>query len=132
MPEQTRSVLHNVNVSHRRHYVNFARNLTKILGHILPHLEGPWSGAAFLAGSEGALELAASQGDFDFGPAAADPRGEDGWLDDSTYQLVLTNKEKALGRLFFHAESALRPEGREDFARTLAGISRLLSVALSI
>ena len=110
--------------------------LTQVLERTDMHLEGPWSGAAYLCGADGVAALTASRGDPRFAEAAKTPAfaqdAASAWLDDLTFHVVLPGKDKPLGHLVFRAPKVLSKEDRDEIERALTAVSRLVSTGLEI
>lgn len=107
--------------------------MTQVLERVVPHLEGLWSAAAFLQEGDG-LKVAASNGDAKLaglGPAVAAVEGT-GWMDDATFQVNLLGQEGSLGRLVFRSGGTVGPGPREEIARTLGAVARLVATALEL
>lgn len=110
--------------------------LTQVLERTDMHLEGPWAGAAWLCGPDGAARLLTARGDPRFAEAAKaltfDPAAPSAWLDDAVFHVVLPGKDKPLGHLAFRAPKALTKEERDEVGRTLTAVSRLVSTGLEL
>lgn len=108
--------------------------LSKVLAHVVPHLQGAWSGAAYLYNVfNDEMDPVARFGDFDFSPAAAKRRGtetEAQWLEDGCYVVPLPGAERPHGYLLFHSAAPLSDEERGEQARTLTTVARLLTSAV--
>ncbi len=113
----------------------------EFLGHaldrVLPHLDGPWSAAAYLRDASGAkVEMSASRGDFGFDAVAqwAHAKGgtTGGWTDGPTFYAPLVGRQGNLGVLVFHPQAAPAKEVQEEIGRTLTTVSRLVATALDL
>ena len=109
--------------------------LAKVLAHIMPHLEGAWSAAAYLYNVfNDEMDLSATAGAHDFGPLAPRlPSTQESsglWIDERVYYVSLPGAKRPLGYLIFHAPSRLEDEERVELSRTLAAVARLLTAAL--
>lgn len=109
--------------------------LAKVLGHVVPHLEGTWSAGAhlyniyndemdFVTGC-GPHDFAAEQGQL---PPVQETRNI--WLHDHVYYVSLPGEKRPLGYLIFHSESALQDDQRAEIGRTLTTVAQLLTSAL--
>lgn len=109
--------------------------LGKVLAHLVPHLEGTWSAAAFLYNEfndelerVAALGAVASDGD------GAKPPPFEGrktvWLDGRTIAVALSGPNRLEGYLLFQTPGALTPEIKNETARALATAASLISSAL--
>lgn len=107
----------------------------KLLEHLLTHLEGHWSAAAYLHNAfNEEMELAASIGG-KFDKAAAPPvpkpaEAKNVWSDKYTYQLFLPEQKRPLGVLLFYCAAGLSIEERNEVGRTLSMVGRLATTAL--
>jgi CRP/FNR family cyclic AMP-dependent transcriptional regulator len=108
--------------------------LGQIVGRVVSHLEGAWSGAAYLQASGGPAELAASHGEGKFDDLASKlpphPAASSVWLDDSTVHVGLPGQGGALGRLVFRSQKPVSKDEREEVGRELDGLSRLIASGL--
>ncbi len=109
--------------------------LTRVVGHILPHLQGSWSGAASLYNVfNEEMDSVSRQGEFNFDsvasrlPAALETKSA--WLDDQTFYAPLPGEKRPLGYLLFHSQHVPSGEDRNDIGRTLATVGRLVASAL--
>jgi len=79
------------------------------------------------------MDLIGAQGGFqavkDTLPIPARPR-EDAWVDGSTYLAVFPGSRRALGFAVFHRAEPLDEDERNEFARTIATIARLIASAI--
>lgn len=107
--------------------------LTKVLGHIVPHLPGSWTAAAYLYNVfNDELDLVAQAGETDPAklPRAEAGRAENGWLDGACYFVCLPGAKRPHGQLLFRAASPLSDEERAENARTLTTVGRLVTSAV--
>jgi CRP-like cAMP-binding protein len=104
--------------------------LPKVLDRVLPRLDGVWSAAVYLCGDGGATELIAVKGDFKFEGVV--PKGSGGWLDASTFHVMLGGLTKTVGHLVFHAQAPVPKHDHDDISRTLTTVARLTSSALEL
>lgn len=109
--------------------------LAQVLDSLISYLEGEWSAAAYLhKKTNGPAVLIASRGNCGFDELAkklGNAVGEaGGWLDNSTIWIPLFRQKRPLGRLIFHASSAVDPKIRDETERTLAMVSRPICSAL--
>jgi len=105
--------------------------LVKTVDCVLPRLEGPWAGAAYLCDASGALLPAALKGEFKPEvylqklPSAAAAA----WLDENTFHVPLGGHRGPVGHLLFHSKA---PKERDDVGRTLAGLARLVATGVEV
>ncbi len=107
--------------------------MSHVLERVVPHLEGPWSAAAFVKEGE-TLKVVAARGDGkleELAPAIAGVAGT-GWMDDATFQADLTGTEGSFGRLVFRSKGAVGDAPREEIGRTLTVVARLVATALEL
>jgi CRP-like cAMP-binding protein len=109
--------------------------LTRVLDHILPHLEGDWSAAACLYNPfNDEMEQVAAQGPTEARALKTQlpPRDEKRslWLDDRWFYVSLPGRRQPHGYLLFHTENPMKTEERDEAARTLSAVGRLLASAL--
>ncbi len=109
--------------------------LSKVLAHLMPHIEGSWSSAAYLYNVfNDEMDFTAGTGGFDFAalqdalPPATETRSL--WLDPSTYYVSLPSLRRPLGYLIFRSQSPLADDDRAELGRTLSTVARLLTSAL--
>ena len=109
--------------------------LSRVLTHVVPHLEGTWSAAAYLYNMfNDEMDLMASSGPTDISklpqklPAPGETRNL--WIEDHVYYVSLPGTIRPHGYLIFHSESALGEEDRAEAARTFTTVARLLTSAL--
>jgi CRP-like cAMP-binding protein len=109
--------------------------LAKVLGHVVPHLEGNWSAAAYLynvfndemdfvAGS-GPLDFAGVQGKL---PPVKETRNL--WIEDRVYYVSLPGADRPHGYLIFRSEDDLEEGQRTETGRTLTTVAQFLSTTL--
>lgn len=111
--------------------------MPQVLDRVVPHLDGNWSAAAFLRDDAGGgLRLAASRGEAKLDDWAQKLPGTDGaaagWLDDATFQVALCGQKGCLGRLLFKSAGPVGKELREEVARTLTAVARLVATSLEL
>lgn len=109
--------------------------LTKVLNHIIPHLEGSWQAAAYLyniynqemdrVASHGQIEDAPFRGKL---PPPSENR--DAWIDDRSYYASLPGLDRPHGYLFFQSIDPLTDADRTNTGRTLTTVTRLLAAAV--
>ena len=108
--------------------------LDQVLGRVIPHLEGAWSGAAYIDSPGGPAQLVASHGECRFDDMAGKLPPQAGaasvWLDDSTVHVGLPGKAGSLGRLVFRAQKPVAKDEREEVGRELDGLWRLIATGL--
>ncbi|MDD5657898.1 MAG: cyclic nucleotide-binding domain-containing protein [Elusimicrobia bacterium] len=109
--------------------------LSRVLTHVVPHLEGTWSAAAYLYNMfNDEMDLVAACGPTDASRAARrlPPAGETRnlWLEDHVYYVSLPGQSRPHGYLLFHSETALGEEERAEVARTLTTVAQLLTSTL--
>ncbi len=109
--------------------------LSKVLAHVVPHMHGAWSGAAFLYNIfNDEMDHVAKHGDHDFAVSAAKfsktTETEPRWLDDSSYYVPLPGAKRPQGYLLFHSAAPLAEDERSEHARTLLTMARLLTSAV--
>ncbi|MBI5201590.1 MAG: cyclic nucleotide-binding domain-containing protein [Elusimicrobia bacterium] len=106
--------------------------LQKVLGHLVPHIEGSWRGAAFLYNEfNEEFESVAAMGDSPAPskiPAFADQKTL--WLDGKTIAVALNGPKRLEGYLVLTAAAEPFPEIKNEIARTLATAAGLISSAL--
>lgn len=107
--------------------------LSKALGEIMLHLEGPWSAAAFSYNPfndefETASAIGAAAGSLGCACQGRDIKSE--WLKDSVYRLVLRGKDRPHGCIVFSMEAGLEPEERNSITVALTTVGYLLSSVL--
>jgi len=108
--------------------------LRKVLAHLVPHLEGAWTAAAFLYNEfNDEMELAATEGSFDAGegglraPAFGAPPA---WADAKTFVIPLPGPRRLRGYLVFRSSAALGADEKGETARTLVTTAHLIGTAL--
>lgn len=108
--------------------------LGKVLGIVIPHLQGTWSAAAYLYNIfNDELDYAGRHGDFEFEvyKAKIDLKSADSrWLDGSVYLAALPGAQRPQGFLLFNCETEQTEEARAENARTLLTVARLVSAAV--
>jgi hypothetical protein len=108
--------------------------LAKVLGHVVPHLEGTWSASAHLYNVfNDEMETVARLGEFDFETSlkkALASETESRWIDHETYFIALPGEKKPSGYLLFHSSAELDDQQRSEHSRTLTTVARLLTSAL--
>lgn len=109
--------------------------LTRVVGHVLPHLQGTWSGSTSIYNVfNEEMDPVYSQGDFDFSSLQEKlPRAEEAqfrWLDGRTFYCSLPGEKRPLGFMVFHSDHVPSEEDRNDVGRTLTTVARLVSSAL--
>lgn len=109
--------------------------LGKILAHVVPHLDGSWTAAAYLYNPyNDEMDFVASEGKTDFAalapklPPATETRSL--WIDGSAYYVSLPGAKRPYGYLLFHSQNPLTDENRTELGRTLGTVARLLTSAL--
>jgi CRP-like cAMP-binding protein len=109
--------------------------LAKVLGHVVPHLEGNWSAAAHLYNVfNDEMDFVAGGGPFDFAgvqgklPPVKETRNI--WIEDHVYYVSLPGEKRPHGYLIFHSEADLKDEQRTEIGRTLTTVAQFLSSAL--
>ncbi|HAM34730.1 MAG TPA: hypothetical protein DEB40_12530 [Elusimicrobia bacterium] len=109
--------------------------LSRVLAHVVPHLAGSWSAAAYLYNAfNDEMDFVAGCGPFDFSrlsaqlPAPTETRSL--WIADQTYYVSLPGQKRPHGYLIFRCESALAEQDRAEAARTLTTVAHLLVSAL--
>lgn len=106
--------------------------LDKVLRRLRRYLEGGWRAAAYVYNEfNDEMELVDVEGPFQadglgFG---MDPAGN-AWSGESVYQVVFPGRRRAMGFLVFHWPEPLGPEERNEKARTLTTVGRLVAAAL--
>ena len=108
---------------------------SKVLAHLVPHLEGSWSAAAYLYNVfNDEMNFVAGCGPCDFStlqarlPPATEARNL--WLADHVYYVSLPGPARPHGYLIFHSETGLSEAERAEFSRTLTTVAQLLTSAL--
>jgi CRP-like cAMP-binding protein len=109
--------------------------LAKVLGHVVPHLEGNWSAAAHLYNVfNDEMEFVAGSGPFDFAAARSKlpPVKESRrlWIEEHVYYVSLPGEKRPHGYLIFHSEADLKDDQRTETGRTLTTVAQFLSTAL--
>ncbi|MCX5797475.1 MAG: cyclic nucleotide-binding domain-containing protein [Elusimicrobia bacterium] len=109
--------------------------LAKVLGHVVPHLEGDWSAAAHLYNAfNDEMDFVAGCGPFDFArvqgqlPPVKETRNI--WIEDHVYYVSLPGAVRPHGYLIFRSEADLKDDQRADIGRTLTTVAQLLATAL--
>jgi|GEM_PF-273636 len=109
--------------------------LAKVLGHVVPHLEGNWSAAAYLYNVfNDEMDFMAGCGPFDFAgiqgklPPVQETRNI--WIKDHVYYVSLPGAKRPHGYLIFHSEADLKDDQRTEIGRTLTTVAQFLSSAL--
>ena len=109
--------------------------LAKVLGHVVPHLEGNWSAAAYLYNVfNDEMDLVAGCGPFDFAgvqgqlPPVKETRNI--WIEEHVYYVSLPGEKRPHGYLIFHSEADLKDDQRTETGRTLTTVAQFLSTAL--
>ena len=112
-----------------------AELLSRVLSHVVPHMEGNWSAAAHLYNMfNDEMDFVAGCGPHDFSsdqgrlPPVAETRNL--WIEDHVYYVSLPGEKRPHGTLIFHAEAALSEAQRAEAARTLTTVAQLLTSAL--
>jgi len=108
--------------------------LRKVLAHLVPHLDGSWTAAAFLYNEfNDEMELAATEGSLDAGaggvraPTADQPPT---WSDAKTFVVPLPGPRRLRGYLVFRSAAALADADKGETARTLVTVAHLIGSAL--
>lgn len=107
--------------------------LSRAFGRVLPHLEGKWSGSAYLYNIYNEeMELTAEHGKVEAKPfdTALPPTAKDGWLDERVYFAILPGAVRPLGYLLFQTAEPLPAKTRDNVGRVLNAASRLLASAV--
>ena len=109
--------------------------LAKVLGHVVPHLEGCWSAAAHLYNVfNDEMDFVAGSGPYDFSaiqaklPPVQETRNI--WIEGHAYYVSLPGEKRPHGYLIFHSEAGLQDEQRAEIGRTLTTVAQFLSTAL--
>jgi hypothetical protein len=109
--------------------------LGKILAHVVPHLDGSWTAAAYLYNLyNDEMDFVASEGGGDFAkfsgklPPPTETRSL--WIEGSAYYVSLPGAKRPYGYLLFHSQNPLTEENRTELGRTLGTVARLLTSAL--
>lgn len=106
--------------------------LQKVLGHLVPHIEGTWTGAAFLYNEfNEELEHVANHGQL-AAPAACPAFGDRKvvWLDGRTIAVALPGEKRLDGYLLLQSPADPKPEVKGEIARTLTTAAGLIESAL--
>lgn len=109
--------------------------LNKVLDHVVPHLEGSWSSAAYLYNifNEEMDKVGGGDG-FDFTTLAGKlpPPSETGsvWIDERTYYVCLPGVKQSQGYIVFYSHDPLSQGDRDEVGRTLTTVARLLTSAV--
>lgn len=108
--------------------------LEKVLGQMLPHLEGEWTAGAYLYNVyNDEMDLSAASPGFEKLASrftAGDRPSGNSWLDERTYQVVLPAAKTPRGHMVFSRAAPLSPKEKDDAARTLTTTGRLIASAL--
>jgi len=108
--------------------------LQRVLGHLVPHLDGSWTGAAFLFNAFNAeMDPVATEGTFAVAAEAKTPAfGERKtlWADGHTLAVSLPGKKGLRGYLLLRAAAELPADEKSEVARTLATAAGLIASAL--
>lgn len=108
--------------------------LRKVLAHLVPHLDGSWTAAAFLYNEFNAeMELAATEGSFDAGAGGirAPANGTSAaWSDPKTCVVPLSGPSRLRGYLVFRSPAALGDAEKGETSRTLVTVAHLIGSAL--
>lgn len=107
--------------------------MEKSMRHLLPHLEGSWSGAAFLYNEfNDEMELAAAEGFNGTVPTAfsENKESESHWIDSKSYCVPLPGKKRMAGQLLFLSGVELGAAERDEIARLLTTSARLIASTL--
>ena len=106
--------------------------LQKVLGHLVPHIEGSWNGAAFLYNEfNEEFDRVAAQGDVaDPGRVPAFTDQKTLWLDAKTVAVALKGPKRLEGYLVLVAAAEPFSETKNEIARTLATAAGLITSAL--
>jgi len=109
--------------------------LAKVLEHVVPHLEGSWSAAAYLYNVfNDEMDFVAGHGPFDFAavrgklPPAKETR--DAWIEDRVYYVSLPGAQRPHGYLIFRCEAPMHDDQRAEAGRTLSTVAHFLSTSL--
>jgi CRP-like cAMP-binding protein len=108
--------------------------LQAVLHRLIPHLDGEWSGAAYLY-NEFNQEVSRVGTEGTRGETLPETLpivgSENGWLDDASFCLALTGKAPMpLGFLVARNETAMTPRERREFGLILTAAGHLLASAL--
>jgi CRP-like cAMP-binding protein len=108
--------------------------LSHALDRVTPHLQGRWAAEARAYNQfEGELDLAARQGPAisSDAPERVSPSAPDvAWTDARTLTLMLRTQKRPLGCMRFRCADPLADGSRDEAARTLGTVARLLAPAL--
>lgn len=109
--------------------------LTKVLEHVLPHMEGNWSAATYLYNQfNEEMEFVDSHGEGTFITEASqlpDPGdGQNSWSDNTTFNVFLPETKHPQARIIFRSSAPLPKEDRGEIGRMLTTVSRLLISAI--
>lgn len=106
--------------------------LQKVLGHLVPHIEGSWSGAAFLYNEfNEEMERVANEGQVD-APLTCPVFGGQKtlWLDARSIAVAIPGPKRLDGYLVLAAAKEPAPRVKSEIARTLATAAGLIESAL--
>lgn len=105
--------------------------LAKTVDCVLPRLEGPWAGAAYLCDASGGLLPAALKGDLkpEAYLAKLPSATAASWLDESTFHVPLSGHRGPVGHLLFSSKS---PGAKDEIGRALTGIARLVATGVEV
>ncbi|MBI4347467.1 MAG: cyclic nucleotide-binding domain-containing protein [Elusimicrobia bacterium] len=106
--------------------------LQKVLGHLVPHVEGTWSGAAFLYNEfNEEMERVANQGQAEV-PSTCPVFGDQKtiWLDGKSVAVAIPGPKRLDGYLVLVGAQEPPPELRNEISRTLATSAGLIESAL--
>lgn len=111
--------------------------LTQILDHLISHLDGEWSAAAYLLNKvNGNADLIVSRGNCHFEEIIQKivtvKDDSNAWIDDSTFHIALPGKKRTFGHFIFRAQTSISHKDREEIGRTFQSVSRLLSTTLEL
>jgi hypothetical protein len=109
--------------------------LVKVLAHVVPHMHGEWSAAAYLYNVYNEeMDFVAVRGDESYKsfasklPPPLETRSL--WIDGKAYYVSLPGAKRPHGYLLFAATGELSDEQRTEVGRTLTTVARLLTSAL--
>jgi CRP-like cAMP-binding protein len=108
--------------------------LRKVLSHLVPHLDGGWTAAAFLYNEfNDEMELAATEGGLDAGESGVCVPDSDrpaAWRDAKTFIVPLPGPRRLRGYLVFRSTAEPADAEKGEIARTLLTVAHLIGSAL--
>jgi hypothetical protein len=107
-----------------------AEFLTRVLKHVVPHLEGQWSAAAFVYNPfNDEIERVAIEGKGAL-PEKISKSSTPGWIGPQTYRADMPGDKGPLGYLVFENASPMTTKDKDEISIALSTMAHLVSSAL--